>query len=112
MRKMLKFAVLGAMVGAGIVVAKTTSEVSDPAVDEESTAVKAVGGGAALGALLGLLLDRRSHRRAQHVAKGAKVAATVASVAKATKPHLERAAEATRGAALTATEAARAKLAA
>ena len=56
------------------------------------------------------------------MATGAKVAATVAGMAKAAKPklehaievsrpHLEHAAEATRDAALSATEAARARLA-
>ena len=74
-----------------------------------------------VGAAVGLLLDRRSKKRKQ-VGKGAKVAATVAGMAKAAKPriehvieasrpHLEHAAEATREAAVTATEAARSRLA-
>jgi hypothetical protein len=122
MRKMLKFAVLGGVVGAGVAIAKSTSGAPEPAAEEEAQAMKTVGGGAIAGAAIGLLLDRRSKKRAKQVATGAKVAATVAGMARSAKPklehaiefsrpHLEHAAEATRDAALSATEAARARLA-
>lgn len=134
MRKMLTFALLGGAVGAGVAIAKSTNGTAESASQDESQAMKTVGGAAAAGAFVGLLLDRRGKKRAKKVAKGAKVAATVAGVAKAAKPRLEhafeatkpvlehaievsrprleQAAEATRGAALTAADAARTRLAA
>jgi hypothetical protein len=134
MRKMVTFALFGGAVGAGIAIAKSTNATSDPAAQDEGTAMKTVGGAAAAGAFLGLLFDRRSKRRAKQVGKGAKVAVAVAGAAKAAKPklehafevgkpkfehalemakpRLEQAAELTREAALSATEAARNRLAA
>jgi hypothetical protein len=132
MRKMLTFAILGGTVGAGIAVAKTTSATTDAAAEDEGTAMKTVGGAALAGAAVGLLFDRRSRKKAKKVATGAKVAATVAGMAKAAKPHLEHAIEvskprleqaieasrphlehaagATRDVAMTAAEAARSRL--
>ena len=120
---MLTFAFLGGAVGAGVAIAKSTNATTDPAAQEEGTAMKTVGGAAAAGAFLGLLFDRRAKRRAKHVAKGAKVAAAVAGAAKAAKPklehalevarpRLEQAAEVTREAAFNAADAARTRLAA
>jgi hypothetical protein len=123
MRKMLTFALLGGAVGAGVAIAKSTNGTAETAPQDESQTMKTVGGAAAAGAFLGLVLDRRAKKRAKRVAKGAKLAATVAGVAKAAKPkiehaievsrpRLEQAAELTREAALSATEAARTRLAA
>jgi hypothetical protein len=133
MRKMLTFALLGGAVGAGVAIAKSTNGTAETAAQDEGQAMKTVGGAAAAGAFVGLVLDRRAKKRAKQVAKGAKLAATVAGVAKAAKPKLEHAIEigkprlehaievslpkleqaagATRDAALTAAEAARSRLA-
>ncbi len=132
MRKMVTSALLGGTIGAGVAIAKTTSGSVDAPAEDESTTMKTVGSGALAGAAFGLLLDRRARKRTKHVAKGAKVAAAVAGMAKAAKPkfehaieagrprlehaleasrpHLEHAAEATREVALTAADAARARL--
>jgi hypothetical protein len=122
MRKMLTFALLGGTIGAGVAIAKTTNGPVEPVAEDEGTTMKTVGGAALAGAALGLLLDRRARKRTKHVAKGAKMAAAVAGVAKAAKPkleqayeasrpHLEHAAETTREVALSAAEAARTRLA-
>ena len=93
MRKMVTFALLGGAVGAGVAIAKSTSDTADPAAQDEGQAMKTVGGAAAAGAFLGLLFDRRAKKRAKQMAKGAKVAAAVAGAAKAAKPKLEHAFE-------------------
>jgi hypothetical protein len=96
MRKMLTFAIVGGAVGAGIALTRTNDVASGAPVETDSSAMRTAGSGALAGLVVGFVLDRRSHRRAKQVTKTAKVAATMAGVAKAAKPRIEQAIEASR----------------
>lgn len=111
MNKTLKFAIIGAAVGAGYSAAKSLSADASPAPEGESSPAALVGGLAAGGAVVGFVLDRRARRRHRNrSAIEALKAGDFALAARAARPMLEHAVEAARPRLEHAVEAARPRL--
>jgi len=74
MRKMVKLAIVGGVVGAGAALYRSAGTVSETPAEATSTPVTPIVGGLAAGATLGFMLDRRASRRAKRTRRAAAVA--------------------------------------
>jgi hypothetical protein len=111
MRMMVKGVVLGGVVGAVIVAAKSLQG-DEPNDVVASKMARTAGGAAVAGGVVGFVLDGRARRRAKRHSRLAGVSAAglreaAVKAAEAARPHVELAAERTRDVALRAAEAAR-----
>ena len=111
MKKTLKFALLGAAVGAGYVAAKSAGSDGAPTAEGETSTATVVGGLTITGAAVGFMLDRRSRRKhRKRSAMEALKAGDLVLAAKAARPLIESAMEAARPKVEHAIDVARPKL--